>query len=186
MKHNSKLFLLGLSCLLGLATACSEEEVMKQDNQNDASNIEAGSLKEALVTVADFEPAWKARTVISMENGKGNFNWADGDKIGVFPTKANDITTLKSQHVLTLRNITTPNQATFQQDGWSFTPGYDYVAHYPIINRAQIQMKEVPADYTQQTYTVPTDGKINLSAVDYMAAYSTAPEQGKKIGRAHV
>lgn len=100
--------------------------------------------------------------------------WAENDKIGVFPTKGDQIS------FQILPDHSGQNHATFDSGGWALRQNYTYAAYYPysVDNTTYSRTAEaIPFSYIGQAQS-ENDNTAHIGKYDYMYAISTSPTAG--------
>ncbi len=152
-------------CGLG---ACVEEDALSPPGPDEG---ETGKVIEFVTVKAeDVFPDKDSRTDFELAEGKLTFRWAEGDKIGIFPTSEGD-----SQVALSIMSGAGTNSAKFTGGGWALRDDMTYVAYYPYYLEAT--NSDILFSYEGQHQT-GNASLAHLGTHDFMATQPTSAVDG--------
>lgn len=151
---------MGAVVLLLTFTACSEE----------LNEVPSGTLKQIVMTAADFETENESRTNFQITSAGAEFSWAANDTVGIFPNEG-------AQAYFPMTSGAGTKSANFTGGGWALKDASTYAAYYPFIGDFYLNKNAIPVDFTGQVQTGDAS-TAHLGAYDYMAAIPVAPKNG--------
>ena len=153
--------LLTLSALV----ACGEDAAME-----DSLNLSNGKTLESIsITGKDFQVDGATRSSVVINNAGVNFLWEEGDVVGIFPDKGDQVSFAMDEGA-------GMQTATFNGGGWALKASSTYAAYYPhnFYNR---DLTAIPVSYEGQKQS-GNNSTAHLGAYDFMAASVTTPSNG--------
>lgn len=151
---------MGAVVLLLAFTACSEE----------LNEVPSGTLKQIVMTAADFETEDGSRTNFQITSAGAEFSWAANDTVGIFPNEG-------AQAYFPMTSGAGTKSANFTGGGWALKDASTYAAYYPFIGDFYLNKNAIPVDFSGQVQT-GNASTAHLGAYDYMAAIPATPKNG--------
>lgn len=113
-----------------------------------------------------------SRTSYTLESDKLKFAWAEGDKIGVYPSSGTQI-------AFTIKSGAGQNSAVFDGGAWALRDTETYAAYYPYdVDNTAGSNAEIRFSYEGQCQT-DNASLAHLGAYDLMATNATRAVEGE-------
>lgn len=138
------------------------------NNGIDSENIQ--SVKTVKVSVIDF--IHQSRTRSNYVSGDTNvqFQWEEGDIIGIFPIGGDQVK-------FPISELCGTESASFDGGAWALRSSYQYAAYYPFSdNNYEVSQTAIPVKYSGQKQNGLNPTK-HLGAYDYLASKATSPNE---------
>lgn len=169
---NKMRYLFILSVCLGFAS-CTDDLVSEVTSIDETAGTES-YVKYITATIEPFGEIYdqaSTRGNFVIENGTFKDLWAQGDTIGIFPSKGGQV-----EFPLTEYGTLSAN---FDGGGWALKPSYTYSAYFPFSKWNVFKdNKTIPIEYDYSKMTQTANGSTaHLGAFDFMASDATTKSE---------
>lgn len=148
---------------IAVASSCSSD--------NEILSTKSEYVNAVRVTVEDFlSESPSTRTAYTVDGNGFQFQWADGDALGIYPVGGDQVK-------FPISTGDGAKTAFFDGGAWKLRSEYQYAAYYPFsVDNYKKAMTEIPVKYTTQTQN-GNASTAHLSARDYLACAATSPNE---------